>query len=123
MVEEQEEIGILDRVGKSHNPNSPVQAPLKTIMKIDFIVNDKGQVWVVYDRPLPNSLDWIEYDLENDRLIFVGRGGVLHDYGEEVLPEVRTYLKRAQSAFVVRMENKKIMDVAVIKIIVRRKLH
>lgn len=114
-----EERGILDQ----ESSDSPVQKPLKSIMKIDFIVNEKGQVWFCYDRPLPDLVQWIEYDLDLGRVTFVFRGGKMADYGEEIEPEVRTYLKKAESAYLVYMKDKKIEDMGVVKLIVRRPLN
>jgi hypothetical protein len=114
-----EERGVLDRVKN----DSPVQPPLKKIMKIDLLVNEKSQVWICHDKRFPHGLNWIEYDLDLGTLTFVCRDGKVHDYGELILPEVRTYLRNANSAYVVHMKNKKIEDMGVFKIVTRQLTH
>lgn len=115
---EAEETGLLER-----KRNSTVSKPLKKIMKIDILVNEKSQVWFCYDRPLPDLVLWIEYDLDVGSLTFVMRGGKVADYGELILPEVRTYLKKADTAFLIYMEDKKIQDIGAVKIVTRQLMH
>lgn len=100
--------------------DTPVLRPLKKAMKIDILVNEKSQVWFCYDRPMPDLVLWIEYDLDIGSLTFVMRGGKVADYGELILPEVRTYLKHADTAYLVHIKDKKIQDMGAVKIVTRR---
>lgn len=115
---EVEETGLLER-----KRNSPVLKSLKKTMKIDILVNEKSQVYFCYDRPLPDLVLWIEYDLDTGSLTFVLRGGRVVDYGELIIPEVRTYLKKADTAFLVYMKDKKIQDLGAVKIVTRQLMH
>lgn len=110
-----QEVRILDKADDSF-----VLQPLKDIMEIEFVVNEKSEVWIAYNKPFAKSLLWIEYDVDAGRLTFIGRGGYMHDYGEEILPEIRPYLRQAKEACVVQMDGDKIVDIGAVDIVIRQ---
>lgn len=118
MANAAEETGLLDRVKKQKD--SPVQRPLKELMEIDLVVNEKSQVWICHDKPLPHGVDWVEYDVDLGTVTLVGRGGVMYDYGEIIRPELRTYLKKATFAYVIYMKDGDMQDMREVKVVTRR---
>lgn len=98
----------------------PVIAPdhAKT-MKIDVMVNEKGKAWVLYDRPFVTPIQWVEYDLDLDRLFFVLSDGVLQDFGLTINPAMRKALSRASLIYLIQFEGDKVADMGSVPILVR----
>lgn len=116
-----EEQGVLQK--KQQKKNSFILDPLKKTMDIDILVNEDSKVWFAYKQAMPDVVEWIEYDIDSGSLTFVMRGGRMADYGELILPEVRTYLKNATVAYLVQINKKKIIDTGTVKLITRRTTH
>lgn len=98
---------------------NPVLPPAVTQMGIDVLVNEDGKVWVAYDKPFAAAVQWIEYDLDLNKLIFIMGGGRMQEFGITINPKMARVLARGSSAWLVRMENKKIEDLGEVPLLVR----
>ncbi|MEC8664285.1 MAG: hypothetical protein VXY16_02305, partial [Pseudomonadota bacterium] len=91
----------------AHIPVNPI---LTDQMKVDVMVNKEGHIWVCHDRPFKEYVDWIEFDADAGRLIFVTQGGRLNDFGIQIKPLMAKYIKKADTADLLLMKNKKLHD-------------
>lgn len=98
---------------------SPVYPPMTSNMKVDFLYNEEGDAWLLHDKPLPDILKWIEYDVDMNNVILVTRSGKIQDMGLE-LPENSSYhLQNVATITVLLMEDGKIADFAIVPLITR----
>lgn len=101
------------------SPTPVVPAHLAREMKIDVMVNEKGKAWVLYDRPFATPIQWIEYDLDLDRLFFVLGDGVLQDFGLTINPAMRKALSRASQTYLIQFQGDKVADLGSVPLLIR----
>lgn len=99
---------------------NPVLPPAVSEMAVDVLVNDMGKVWVAYDRPFETSVQWLEYDLDLNRLVFVLRDGRMQDFGLTINAKMRKLLATGRSVWLVRVVNKTIEDAGEVPLLVRQ---
>lgn len=103
---------------------APSPAPVVPVdharrMKIDVMVNEKGKAWVLYDRPFLTPIQWVEYDLDIDRLFFILSDGVAQDFGLTINPAMRKALSRATQTYLIQFEGDKVADLGAVPLLVR----
>lgn len=101
----------------AHIPVNPI---LTDQMKVDVMVNKEGHIWVCHDRPFKEYVDWIEFDADAGRLIFVTQGGRLNDFGIQIKPLMAKYIKKADTADLLLMKNKKLHDFSRVALVTRQ---
>lgn len=101
----------------AHIPVNPI---LTDQMKVDVMVNKEGHIWVCHDRPFKEYVDWIEFDADAGRLIFVTQGGRLNDFGIQIKPLMAKYIKKADTADLLLMKNKKVHDFSRVALVTRQ---
>lgn len=99
--------------------DNPVLPPASSQMGIDVLVNEKGQVWVAYDAPFATPVQWIEYDLDLNRFVFILRDGRMQDFGITIKPKMGALVAQGRKAWLVRVVNKKIEDAGEVPLLVR----
>jgi len=104
-------------------PDYPVNEDLTSKMLIDVAVNRDSEVWVFHSQPFPGVLEWVEYDIDEARLIFITKGGKLNDFGITIGPVMRKYLQSAQQISAYLIMEKQIHDFIQVPLIARRMMH
>lgn len=99
---------------------NPMLPPAVTQMGIDVLVNEDGKVWVAYDKPFAQSVQWVEYDLDLNKLTFIMGGGRMQEFGITINPKMAAVLAKGRSAWLVRMADKKIEDLGEVPLLVRK---
>lgn len=101
----------------------PVNPDLTSKMLIDIAVNKNSDVWVFHDKPFPELLQWAEYDIDDGRLVFITKGGMINDFGLEIQPLMRKYLRKADTIDIILVYDQKIQDYGRLKLITRNTTH
>lgn len=88
----------------------PVGAPvLPSIVSGDrdaeLVVNADGLAMVLYNQPLPEPIEWVEYDMDLAILTFVTWEGKVQGLGMKVHKPFRRYLSKAQEIVLIYMED------------------
>lgn len=88
----------------------PVGAPvLPSIVSGDrdaeLVVNADGLAMVLYNKPLLEPIEWVEYDVDLEILTFVTWGGKVQGLGMKVHKPFRRYLARAKEIVLIYMED------------------
>ncbi|MCB9990128.1 MAG: hypothetical protein H6867_01955 [Rhodospirillales bacterium] len=103
--------------------NVPLNPDLISEMLIDIAVNKDSDVWVCHDKPFPAVLEWVEYDPEEARLVFITKGGRLNDFGIEIGPVMAKYLVKAREADVYLIADDKIQDYIKVPLVLPASVH
>ena len=103
--------------------DSPVYPPLMSQMKVDLVLNPESDVWMIYERPLPEVMKWIEYDIEMESLILVSLSGKIQSFGMKVPPAMKKYLRHAKQVYAVRQDDGGIQDMSIVPLVVRAELN
>lgn len=77
LTKEQRELAARFRI----DPNAPVLPNMTAWCKVDYVVNDAGQSMVVYDQPMPEMVDWVEFDADVRMITFVTWTGKIFSLG------------------------------------------
>jgi hypothetical protein len=111
--------------GKDDKPDNPlVQAPLASMMKVDFLLNKEGGVWLLHDKPLPGILKWVEYDADTERVMLVKRHGGVQDLGLKVPLSMGYSLMGAKEITAMLIDGDgKIVDFAIVPLVARQTIN
>ncbi len=101
----------------------PLNPDLTDAMLVDIAIDKNAQVWVFHNKPLPDILEWIEYDQTDKRLVFVTKGGRLNDFGLTIKPLMHKYLCKAQTADVMLVYDETIHDFIRVPLIINGSLN
>ncbi len=86
----------------------------------ELMVNADGDAAVLYNQPLPEEIDWVEYDMDLALLTFVTYDGKVQGLGMKIHKPFRKYLSKAQEIMLIYMEDAKIpRDIYTAKLVVR----
>lgn len=89
----------------------------------ELVVNENGMAMVLYNRPLPEDIDWVEYDVELALLTFVTYDGKVMGLGMKIHEPFREGLSKAEEITLVYMENGEYLgSIYPAKLIVRKKV-
>ncbi len=116
-MEKKEPTGILDRYKRP--VDAPVLSSMAKTMDLQFVVNEKGEVLVLHNRPLPDFISWVEYDMDFDSLTFVTKGGKIFGLGYKIHEPFRPYLSKGKEINIVWMQDGGIADIAQVPLVVR----
>lgn len=122
MTKDLESFGFPDFTAQMPDPDSPVYPPLMSMMKADLVLNPESDVWLIHERPLPEVMKWIEYDIELETLILVGLSGKIQSFGMKVPPAMKKYLRKGQQIHLIRFAGEVIQDMSIVPLVVRAEL-
>ena len=88
-------------------------------IRIDFMFNREGGVWMLHDRPLP-VLKWVAYDHEKEILTLVTKDGRVADLGLRLSADRSFYLERAMEVTALLMKDGFVTDCAVVPLVTSR---
>ncbi len=97
----------------------PVLSPVAGRMKVDILVNENSQVWLLYDQPFAETVKWAEYDLDVNKVYLILLSGRQHELGLVIPDEMRALLRDGSQIYMVQMQDKKILDCGMIPLMVR----
>jgi hypothetical protein len=97
----------------------PVFRPLAATMNVDLVMNPDSKVWILHDKPFPDVLMWVEYDIDAATLTLVYRNGKIQELGMKIHAPMRKYLRSARQLFTMRLEGEQIADTYVRPLLVR----
>lgn len=123
MINNPEDFNFPDFQSSKPAADSPVYPPLMTQMKVDLVLNPDSDVWMIYERPLPEVMKWIEYDIEMESLILVSLSGKIQSFGMKVPAAMKKYLCRAKRVYAVRQDEGGIQDMSIVPLVVRAALN
>ncbi len=119
MTKDLERFGFSDFTHPAGDAANPVYPSLMSQMKAELVVNPESDVWLIYDRPLPEVMKWIEYDVDLETLTLVSISGKIQDFGMRVPPAMKKYLRRAKQIYVVHQGEDRIKDMSLVPLLVR----
>lgn len=123
MTKNLEDFSFPDFQSRKPDTDSPVYPSLMSQMKVDLVLNPESDVWMIYERPLPEVMKWIEYDIEMESLILVSLSGKIQGFGMKVPPAMKKYLRQAKQVYAVRQDDNGIQDMSIVPLVVRAELH
>lgn len=92
---------------------------LAKMMTVDLMVNERGNVWVLHDKPLPMILNWAEYDADLSKLTFVAQDGEALELGMTIHKPLQKPMLEAREVYVVLLSQDEIKDMYILPLMVR----
>lgn len=123
MTKELESLGFSDFAHQKPGADNPVYPPLMSQMKVDLVVNPNSDVWLIYERPLPEIMKWVEYDADMETLTLVSISGKIQDFGMRVPPAMKKFLRRAKQIYAVHQGEGHIKDMSLVPLLVRESIN
>ncbi len=79
----------------------PVLSDAVKVMKLDLAVSDLGEVYIFHEKPMPEPLNWVEYDRETMKLYFISENGRMQGIGMTVLKKLDQVIASAGRVFII----------------------
>lgn len=83
-------------------------------MLVGLLLRDDHILWVMHEKPLADPPEWVEYDGDDNTLIFVGKSGMPTELGLEIPANYKEVLLEAENVMIAHVENDKVYDVRLI---------
>jgi len=77
--------------------------PLASFCNCELLVNQDGQTIVIFDRDMPEGIEWAEYDVDLSLLNFVTWSGKVMGLGMKVHAPFRKYMKQAEDITLIQI--------------------
>jgi hypothetical protein len=87
--------------------------------KLDLLVNEKSDIWLLYDLPFAETVKWAEYECALNKIYLVLLSGRQQELGLVIPAEMADFLKNGHQIYMVQMQDKKILDCGSIPLMVR----
>lgn len=85
--------------------DAPVLPNMTSWCKVDFMVNELGKVMVIFDQPLPETVDWIEFDADVRMITFVTYRGKIFSLGGDLSRPLCDKLMKALDAQLIQVKD------------------
>lgn len=73
-------------------------------MKLDLAICDRGEVYVFHEKPMPERVNWIEYDREVLKLYFISEKGRIQGIGMTVLDHLDQVISQSKRVYLIHRE-------------------
>lgn len=73
-------------------------------MKVELAINDRAEAIVFHDKPFSRMLNWLEFNLDHNRLDFILDDGEVLNFGIRVQPELAKYMQNCYQVLIVLMD-------------------
>ena len=93
---------------------------LAGMMNVDLMVNERGNIWVLHDQPLPVTLDWAEYNAARNTLRLIAQDGQVIEAGIYIPEDLQKTMRMAREIYVVSLSGQDIVDMYVMPLMVGR---
>lgn len=100
--------------------DGPVHPDMRKTMQAELVVNKKGAVWILHDKPLPGVLLWVEYDVPEDIVALCMEDGKILPLGIKVNKQMRKCLIKAKKVYVMLVQENDLEDMYLVPIVIRR---
>lgn len=85
------------------SPDAPVLPTLNSQCECELAVNEDGLAMVIYNKTMPEGINWVEYDIDLSMLTFVTWSGKVMGLGMVIHKPFRKYLRMAKEIMLVEM--------------------
>ena len=103
--------------GYDAGTNGRPRASLADRMRVELLVNEDSQVWLLHDQPFEAILQWAEYDGESGDFNIVTHDGAVHPLGMIVPETTARLLATAPEMCVIYMKDgQEIQDIGIIPV-------
>ena len=109
--------GVWDGFGSPAGGPIP---PLASQMKVDFLFNATGGVWLLHEKPLPETPAWAEYDADEGTVTMVTETGRSMALGLKVPGDFGLCMKDAAEMTALRLDEKgNVLDMLIVSMVTR----
>lgn len=99
--------------------NTAVLEPLIQFMRVDVVITDRGDLWLLHDQPIGKNMAWVEYDIHDKTLQLVTEDGILQDVGMQVTVHMKPFMEKAFFANLGYVADGKIQSVQEVPVTIR----
>ena len=93
---------------------------LSDLMKIALMIHEDGLIWVFHDKHLPDPLDWVDYDVDENKIYFIGKRGVPMDLGLKMKPDQVENLMACEYLMAAHVEKNDVQSLSLAPFVVRQ---
>jgi hypothetical protein len=94
-------------------------APSARRTKMDLLVNEKSDIWLLYDQPFAETVKWAEYELSLNKIYLGLLSGRQQELGLVIPKEMADLLKDGRQIYLVHMRDKNMLDCGAVPLMVR----
>jgi hypothetical protein len=94
--------------------NKAVLPSLASTMGVAFMVNERGNIWIVHNKPLPVILNWVEFDVDLSSITLISQDGQVIDLGMKVQKALQKPMMQAREIYIVYMVQEEVKDLYIL---------
>ena len=83
-------------------------------MKVDFLANQEGGIWILHDQAMPEILKWVDFDADAHTITFAYQTGKTQELGLPIPANMTERLKKANNISVILVKDGQIRDFALV---------
>lgn len=83
----------------------PVLPNMDESMDLDLAIDDNGEAYIFYTKPIPEAVNWAEFDSENSYLYLIAENGRIQGLGLKVYDHMAQRLASTHRIFAIHVEN------------------
>jgi len=72
-------------------------------VRVELMVTDTAEAILIHDKPFMKELSWLEYDINDSKLVLIMDDGDIRDFGIPVEPRLSRYLQNSHQVQIVEM--------------------
>jgi hypothetical protein len=105
-----------------NDPRKVAQKPktLSDLMKIALIIHEDGLIWVFHDKKLPDELDWVDFDADENKIYFIGKRGIPMNLGLKMKGNQFENLLNCEFLMAAHVENDDVQSMTLVPFLTRK---
>lgn len=93
--------------------------PLNKIMKCGMFTNDQGDILIIHDQPIAQTVDWVEYRPSDQTFSLICENGSVQDLGIELDKKTKNNLSTGRGVKLAYIDGGTIQSVQTVHIIIQ----
>lgn len=91
---------------------------MNTTMRCGIFTNAKGEVLIVHDREMKQSIQWIEYHVDNNRIFLIHENGASQDLGFQIDKKAKSHILKSTQVVLAYLKHKKVVSSVTVSLVV-----
>ena len=92
---------------------------LAAIMKIALLIHKDGLIWIFHSKEIPDGLDSVDYDADEDKIYFINRRGIPYDLGLRMKKSQKEHLMNCEYLMSAHVEDNDVKNMNLVPFVVR----
>lgn len=99
--------------------NQPISQHLSKEMRCGIFSNEHGQITIIHDQEIKESVQWVEYNQQDNQLFIIHENGMPQDLGIEIQGQMKENLIGGIEVIMLQLRDEKLVNHRSLTIIIQ----